>query len=465
MKAIFIMADSYRRDHIGAYGNNWIRTPNLDRLAQTSNVFDHCYVGSFPTGPNRRDVLLSHGDEGGHKFNPWINIRDKEVTLANRLSGNGCHTMMITDVQNGATGGRNMFKGFQYYVCNRGQEGDNMWSDETVPLELPVPAKLIRYNQDMYHRVLINRASRRVEDDYFAPGTYRMACDWLERNWKRDQFFLWIETFDPHEPWDPPPWYVDMYDPGYKGRVIENPPYGFYKRLGITDREMKHTAARYAGECTMVDNCVGRLLCTLEKLGLLDEVAIIFTSDHGIYAGLEGDAGTCCKPHFIGEEGAWLVEGRPPKGKIEYFPLRTGTMRIPLSIKMPGQTKGKRLKQIAQPWDMAPTVLDLFGMDTPPVFQGESLLPLIKGGKLSPRPYAFNGANQGQTKLRQAINKDWLYACWPTGDREPWLIDLKNDPSQAKNLAKKNPQVCKRMHAALAEFDPVVFDGLKNPWA
>ena len=459
MKTIFIMADSFRRDHIGAYGNPWIRTPHLDQLAGMSNVFDHCYVGSFPTGPNRRDINIGRGDAGGHKFNPWINIRDNEATLAGRLSANGVHTAMITDVQNGVTDGRNMFKGFQYYLCNRGQEGDNVWSDESVPLDYPVPPELIRYNADMYHRVLINRAHRRVEDDYFAPGTYKLACEWLERNYKRDNFFLWIETFDPHEPWDPPQWYIDLYDPDYRGRVIEFPPYGFYKRLGITDREIKHTHARYAGECTMVDNCVARLLNTLEKLRLLDDVAIVFTSDHGIYAGLEGDAGTVCKPHFVGEEGAWLIQGRPPQGKITYFPLRTGTMRIPLFIKMPGQTKAKRVKRITQPWDLTPTVMDLFGLAPAPEFQGESLLPLTDGKKLPPRPYAFNGANQGQTRLRQAMNEKWIYACWPSGEREPWLIDLEGNPGQGKNAARKHPQVCQKAHRALAEFDPVVFEG------
>jgi len=464
MKVIFIMADSFRRDHIGAYGNDWIHTPHLDRLAGQSNVFDHCYVGSFPTGPNRRDISLGHGDEGGHKFNPWINIRDTEATLSGRLSGNGVHTMMVTDVQNGATGGRNMFKGFQYYICNRGQEGDNQWSDTTVPLELPVPPELIRYNADMYHRVLINRAHRRVEDDYFAPGTYKIACEWLERNWKRDDFFLWIETFDPHEPWDPPQWYIDLYDPGYTGRVLDCPPYGFYKQLGITDREVKHTHARYAAECTMVDNCVARLLATLEKLQLLDDVAIVFTSDHGIYAGLEGDAGTVCKPHFVGEQGAWLVKGQPPQGKITYFPLRTGTMRIPLLIKMPGQSKGKRLRQIVQPWDLTPTVMDLYGLNLPTGFQGGTLLPLMAGKRMKPRPYAFNGANQGQTLLRQAINKDWLYACWPTGERDPWLIDLVNNPKQDKNAATKHPEIARKMHDALASFDSVAFEGTENPW-
>jgi arylsulfatase A-like enzyme len=458
MKVIFIMADSFRRDHVGAYGNKWIHTPNLDSLAGVSDVFDSMYVGSFPTGPNRRDILLGQGVKPGHAFNPWIQIQPKEITFPQRLKSKGVHSMMITDVQNGVTGGRNMFKGFDSYICNRGQEGDNCWSDDATPLEFPIPHEVIRYRAEHYHRVLMNRSHRRVEDDWFAPGTYKMACQWLERNWKRDNFLLWIETFDPHEPWDPPQYYIDRYDPGYKGRVIDCPPYGFYKRIGMTDREMRHTHARYAAECTMVDHSVGRLLATLEKLQLLDDVAIVFTSDHGICAGLEGDAGCVCKPYYVGEEGAWLIEGQKPKGKITHFPLRTGTMRIPLFVKMPRQKKGRRIGRIAQPWDLTPTVMELFGAKPPAEFQGESLLPVIAGKKVKPRPYAFNGA-QSESPLRQAINRNWLYARWSgKGAREPWLIDLKSNPKQDKNVAKKHPEICRRMQAALRKWDPGTFE-------
>ena len=107
----------------------------------------------------------------------------------------------------------------------------------------------------------------------------------------------------------------------------------------------------------------------------------------------------------------------------------------------------------------------------PDDLQGESLLPAIKGKKAKPRPYAFVGAIQPAmskqmtpVNLRQAMNKDWMYSYWTTNDRDPMLVDLKNDPKQLKNVAKKNPSVCKRMHSALSRFDEAEFDGVKNPW-
>ena len=454
MKVIFIMSDSFRRDHLGLYGNRAIHTPNLDRLAAGANVFEQMYAGSFPTGPNRRDIYLSKGHAPGHAFNPWTNLADDETTFPALLSEAGVHTMMITDVANGVVRGRNMFKGFNAYCVNRGQEGDAWWSDASVPEELPVPPELIRYRPAHYQQVRVNRDHRRHEDDYFAPATYKTACRWLERNWKRESFFLWLETFDPHEPWDPPDWYVSRYDGGYTGRVIEAPPYGYYRKLGITPREVRHLQARYCGECTMVDHAVGGLMATLEKLNLADEVAIIFTSDHGIYAGYPGDAGLVGKPWVVNDGIAWLVGGDGRLTSPTWLPLRTGTMRIPLIVKLPARHRGRRIRPIAQPWDLAPTVLDLYGIRPPADYQGRSLLPAIAGRRLPQRPNAFNAYIRHGVEMKQAMNRRWIYSFWPGGQERPSLIDLRDDPKQMKNVARQHPAVCRRLHAALERWDP-----------
>ena len=457
MKLIFIMADSLRRDHLGAYGNRWIHTPYLDRLAQRSYVFDRCFIGSFPTGPNRRDIHLGTGDKD-QAFNRWRDFDPDEVTLAQRVNATGTPTMMITDVANGLGYGRNMCKGFQAYTWNRGQEGDRMDSDASVPLEWPVPHHLLRYDTHTWQQILTNRAHRTVEDDYFAPGTYKLACEWLERNWQRQSFHLWIETFDPHEPWDPPRWYIDMYDPGYRGRVFEAPPYGFIKDMGITRRELRHIQARYAAEVTMVDNCVGRLLQTLEKLGLLDEVGIVFTSDHGIYVGYEGDAGLVCKPWVIDDaKGYWLSAGQfACPGGERWLPLRAGLLRIPLLIHLPGQTGSKRIRALVQPWDLHPTMLELHGAKVPGGLTGRSLVPLLTGDKRRLHQYVFNGTQQGGKRVVQTSDGRWLYSYWTHDQRPPSLLDLKNDPAQGRNLAGKQPDVCRQLHRALEQFDPSI---------
>jgi arylsulfatase A-like enzyme len=92
---------------------------------------------------------------------------------------------------------------------------------------------------------------------------------WLEENVECQPFFLYVDTFDPHEPWDPPQWYVDLYDPGYQGEEVIYPQYAPCDFL--SEAEVKHCRALYAGEVTMVDAWVGKLLNRLDDLGLRED--------------------------------------------------------------------------------------------------------------------------------------------------------------------------------------------------
>ena len=446
MKVIFLMADTLRRDHVGAYGNDWIRTPNLDRLAAQSAVFERAYIGSFPTVPNRRDTLLGRGDLG-LPFNRWKPLERQETTLPKRLAEHGIVSMWIGDTQNNVTRNINLNRDFTAWHLNRGQEADPCWLDAAVPLEWPVPPELIRYRAPVWHQVLINRAHRRVETDWFAPGTYQAAIEWLERNHTRDRFFLWIDTFDPHEPWDPPKHYENLYDPGYTGRVFDAPTYGLRRKMGITNAELRNIRARYAGEVTMVDTWIGQLLAAVDRLGIADDTAVIFTSDHGTLLDGPGDNGLLCKPNTIGADGMCMSAGRPMAEPLQYFPIYRNVARIPLMIRLPGMARGTRLRAIAQPWDLPATILDLFGLEKPPELIGHSHLPLIGGTKRKHRDAAVCGTNT----LAQAMTARWTYSVW-RGQRGPSLIDHKADPLAKRNVLKKHPAVARRLHGKIVDF-------------
>ncbi|MFQ6131802.1 MAG: sulfatase [Armatimonadota bacterium] len=446
MKVIYLMADTFRRDHLGVYGNKWVHTPNLDQLAAGAAVFDRAYIGSFPTVPNRRDTLLGRGDQGV-PFNRWKVIEPNEVTLPQRLGEKKIPSMLITDTQNNVTRGLNLFKGYTAWYLNRGQEADPYWLDENVPLRYPVPRHLIRYTAGVWHQVLINRAHRRVETDWFAPGTYSKAIEWLERNYRRDDFFLWVDTFDPHEPWDPPQHYIDLYDPGYEGRVFEAPTYGLRKKLGITDRELKHIRARYAAEVTMVDTWIGEFLRTLERLGIFEETLIIFTSDHGTMFDYPGENGRLQKPTTVGADGMCMSAGRPMKEPVRDFPIAESVARIPLIIKLPRMRRGKRVSHIVQPWDLTATILGAFGIRKPAGLIGQSLLPMVRGKGKRIRDAAIVGTNH----LAQAMNARWRFSMWRTG-KKPMLTDLRNDPSAGRNVLAKNEGVAKRLYRQIVRF-------------
>jgi len=446
MKVIYMMADTLRRDHVGAYGNDRIRTPNLDKLASESALFENAYIGSFPTVPNRRDTLLGHGDIG-FPFNRWKALEQNETTLPERLAEKDIPSMLITDTKNNVTRGINLYKGYAAWYLNRGQEADPYWLDANVPLEWPVPHELIRYRAEWWHQVLINRAHRKCETDWFAPGTYSIAIKWLERNYKRKNFFLWIDTFDPHEPWDPPQHYVDMYDPGYTGRVFEAPTYGIRKMMGITDREMQHIRARYAGEVTMVDTWVGRFLETLENLGIAEKTLVIFTSDHGTLFDTPGDNGLLCKAINVGADGMFMSAGRPMKQPVQYFPIFENIFRIPLMVRLPGMNKRKCLKAIVQPWDLTATILDAFGIGKPSELIGQSVLPFIRGEKRPIRDTAICGTNT----LAQAMTGRWMYTVW-RGQRNPSLIALDTDTLAETNVIADYPEVANKLHAKIVSF-------------
>jgi arylsulfatase A-like enzyme len=440
MKVILIIADTFRRDHLGAYGNRWIHTPNLDRLAGEATVFEHHYIGSFPTVPNRRDVLLGHGDKG-HPFNRWRGLDPDEVTLPARLREKRIPSMMITDVANNVSYGIDLYRDFTAWMWNRGQEGDPCWLDDAVPLEFPVDRELIRYSASRWHQVLVNRAYRRTEEDWFAPGTYAIAIEWLERNYRRKDFFLYLDSFDPHEPWDPPRWYEQLYDPDFRGRRFDAPTYGVIAKLGYTKREMQNLRARYAGEVTMVDACVGRLLAALERLGIYDDTLLIFTSDHGTYLGYPGDNAMVCKPNVVGSDGRLWAAGRNAKPPLQYLPHWTGVCRIPLIVRLPGQHEPKRVTALTQPWDLTPTVLDAFGISAPPDFLGSPLSPLIRGAAGARR----RAAVLGNENHAQVMTARWLYAVW-RGQRPKALYDLRSDPAQRRDVARSHPEVVAKMH-------------------
>ena len=454
MRVVYVMSDSMRRDHVSAYAHPpWgeIRTPNLEAFASRAAVFENAYIGSYPTIPNRRDTLLGTGDKG-LPFNRWKALDDDELTFPRYLEESGVPSMLITDTRNNVTRSINLYKDFTAWTVNRGQEGDRCWLDENVPLNFSVPAHLVRYTEKIWHQILVNRVGRRVEIDWFAPGTYRIAMEWLEQNYHRKDFFLWVDTFDPHEPWDPPQHYIDMYDPGYEGRIFEAPTYGLRKKMGITDRELQHIRARYAGEVTMVDTWFGRLIDTLDRLGILEDTTVIHTSDHGTCFDGPGDFGLLQKARAVGADGMLMSAGRPVKQPVQCFPLSPNVARIPLMIKLPGMTEQKRIRSIVQPWDITATLFDLYSLPSPDRVIGRSVLPLIEAEREQSRDTAVVGAiSKSLAGMAQAMTEKWCYAMW-RGTRDPALYDLESDIESSRNLVGEMPQKAEELQGKILSF-------------
>ena len=437
MNCIIVLLDSLRADHVGCYGNRWIRTPALDSLAEESITFTRAYPESLPTLPMRRtlhtglrtwpfrgwipqrgDIVRAYG---------WQRIPEDQTTLAEVLNGEGYQTGFITDTYHQFKPSMNFHRGFSQWRWVRGQEMDSF--ESTLPIgqeqvDRFIPPRLSEPRQQLLRglltRHLANQQEREREEDYQAPRVFREAMRWLEQNRRAGKFFLIVDSFDPHEPWDPPREYAEMYDPGYKGQEFVSPSYG--RSDYLSEEELKHMRALYAGEVTMVDRWLGRFLELARSLGMLEDTLLIVTSDHG---------------HQLGEHG---LTGKVSRG------LWCELMDVPLFVRSPdGQLAGRRADAFAQHQDIVPTVVATLGVEPPASLDGVDLIRLAKG-QVPPREYVVSGFNN----YVWYRDERWVYIGRNDG-RNTLLFDIEKDPLQENDLSEEERGVAERIHQGVVE--------------
>ena len=440
MNVILVMSDSFRRDHIAAFGNAWIRTPALDRFAAQSTVFPNFRMGSYATIPQRTDMLTGRFS---YAYRPWQQLEPDDVVLTEVLAANGLATYCAADTPHLFLSARLSFmRGFDAFHWSRGSEGDIWWTDQygETDYEPPTGKGRVRLKPERY-RQLWNQGRRRVKEmDWVTPQTFQAAIEWLTSNSRRNSFFLYVDTFDPHEPWDPPRWARDLYLPDAQGIPYAWAEYGACSQFGPD--ELKHLQSLYAGECTMVDRWFGRLLDTVDLLGLAERTMIIFISDHGHYLGYPNDGGQIGK-----HTGYRTSDGKMASADADVFtPLLDSVSNPPFIVRMPGQTDSRTCAALAQPPDLMPTILEVLDIPVPEVVQGKSMLPLLAGdaaGEL--RPAAITACHKA---FAQISDPRWLYGVWPH-DNPPRLYDRQTDPDQTTDMLRQHPEVARRLHHEL----------------
>ena len=445
MNVIWIVADTFRRDHVGAYGNPTIHTPSLDALAAGSVRFDGHYSAGFPTMPTRADHQTGRWTMS---FMGWQPLPAGATTLAEILAGHGLHTAASVDTPYYLRDGMNYDRGFQTFFMNTGQ--DTLWS------LIPEPG---------YHNEALDVRDRwRHESDRNAPKTFMTAIKWLERHYKED-FFLYVDTWDPHEPWDAPSYYTELYWPEYDDELVL-PLYGNWHDVpGYTEAQVRKGHATYCGEITMVDTWLGFLLKYAENMGLMDKTVVIFTTDHGFYFGEHG--GLFGKMSSDKHPDGTLRTYDEPGSQWSYSPLFEEIVHLPLLIRVPGVSSGV-YSGLSSAIDVMPTVLDLMGLAIPDFVQGRSLAPAIGDATRSGRDYVVSSipfANPGDA-VQSVDNflrdlKDppvttvtaghWslLYSPAPGVSQ---LYNLESDPQQLDNVIERHMDVAKDIHQLLVEF-------------
>ncbi len=451
---LFLFTDEQRADTLGAYGNDRIETPNLDRLADRATLFDRAYVTQPVCTPSRSTImtgLYPHtsgctannvplpagapclpemlppgryvtgyhgkwhlGDEifRQHGFDEWVSIEDMY----------GSHYSQARD--------RSARSDYHHWLAARGvspARGDAFGRGQTarLPEELSRPA------------FLAAEASRFIRENTDRP------------------FALYVNFLEPHMPFFGPR--DGQYDPAeitlpgnFDARIADDQPlkarlfarhYLEKGHSGLplrTEADWRRMIANYWGLCSLVDTHVGAILATLDDCGLTDDTIIVYTSDHGDMMGSHRLIAKC----VMFEEA----------------------VRVPLLVKVPGQSASRRVAGPVSQIDLVPTLLDLMGAGAPDALEGASLRPELEGRRDGSDEVVieWNGDNNGLPGLddggrnypdhlaetapagdaiaaitdpvRSIVTADWKLNFSPLGESE--LYDLAADPGETTNRVR-----------------------------
>ncbi|MCC7079226.1 MAG: sulfatase [Burkholderiales bacterium] len=391
MKTVFLLLDSLNRLALSPYNAEVACTPNFSRLARHAVVFDTHYTGSLPCMPARRDMLTGRLN---FLHRSWGPVEPFDRCFPEFLKDADVYSHLISDHyhywEDGGAGYHNRYSSAEFI---RGQERD-LWKAMVQP-----PMERFR---ERYHRMvsevprrqpnLINREFIKNEADYPSMQCTRAALDFLEKNGHEDNWFLQVEYFDPHEPFDAPVRFREAAKKNYHGPILDWP---LYDKLDLTHDEAAELRANYAAVVAMCDENLGRILDTFDRLDLWKDTSLVLTTDHGLLLG----------------EHEWWGKNRMPF----YEPL----VHIPLFIAHPSYRDlgGQRRKSLTQTLDLMPTFMDLHAVDLCTEVEGRSLMPTLRSDE-AVRSAALFGIFGGSVNVTDGR---YTYFRYPANPRESEL--------------------------------------------
>lgn len=353
VRSILILSDTLNRRFLHIYNESGLFLPNLDRLAKRSVIFDNHWVGSAPCMPARRDLMTGRLNFLERNWGP---IEPMDYTLTQALRTCGVRSHMITDHYHYfEIGGENYCQMFNSWQLVRGQEWDPCVSRLS---EKPIPEHL----GQMHPQYWRNREEF-IDDESRYPSAVVLtkAARWLEENADEDDFLLWVEPFDPHEPFEVPEKYLKEVGDTYDGPLFLWPEYKTIQEAGLTEEQVQHIRNRYLALLLMTDHYLGQIFDVMDRHHMWDDTLLILTTDHGCHVG----------------EHDYLAKN--------FMPAYNEVFHIPLVVHMPkNEYAGKHVDALTQNIDMMPTLLEYFGVphnDHMVKMHGRSFLPVIRGEK------------------------------------------------------------------------------------
>ena len=237
MKAIMVMFDSLNRRFLPTYGCDWVEAPNFERLAKRAVTFDNCYSGSMPCMPARREL---HTGRYNFLHRSWGPIEPFDDSMPEILHQNHVYTHLISDHQHyWEDGGGTYHNRYSSWEIVRGQEGD-LWKGH-VPVGNEWQAAGSTFS-NMKRQDQINRQYMPTEAEHMQTQVFDLGLEFIQTNHDKENWFLQIETFDPHEPFFVHDQYKEKYPQAYDGPEFDWPPYG---RVTEPPETVEHTRKTY----------------------------------------------------------------------------------------------------------------------------------------------------------------------------------------------------------------------------
>lgn len=411
---LLIIMDTVRRDALGCYGNPMGLTPQINRLADSSFVFDQAFSHAPWTLPSIASLLTSrtpgeHGAAGA--LGEFTVLNEDQLSLPEHLRAQGYYTAAVTNV---------MFLGRTFGLDQGFDHLDAYEPEDNLTMRRAVPT---------------TEAALRLLDEQAAGAKDTTASG------AGDPFFLMVHYFDPHLVYDPPqPFRARFADPrdatgdahlfGTSDDLI-----AFRKRKKTIDRDSFGRLFRlYMGEINYVDHAIGQLLRGLAGRGLRENTIIVITADHGEEFG----------DHRGFEHGHTFYQELVHVPLVVHLPPR-----VAQEMKAPGQPV--RIEAPVGQIDLAPTLCELAGASVPDAFGGQSLLPHCRGEKRPERPILC------QSNMWTLGGMAWLEGgsklIQNTYDGPFQLYDLRKDPKEQVDLAASQPD---RIEAMLSRLGKVL---------
>ena len=427
---LIIYTDQQRWDTLGCCGQQAVPTPHLDALAGMGVRLDQCYVQNPVCAPSRASFLSGQYCSALRIGANGVQFPEDAVTLPGILRAYGYTTAQIGKLHfepHARRDHRDPARCYGFDIMIQSDEPGcyddayTKWVERVAPEQLADVRTMLPPAAVLWGKKGYSQTPRNTHEPYVFAGDAELthtafvtaqACDFLRRQPRDKPYFLVAGYYAPHPPLNPPKAYLDRVDRGKVRLPILGPEDTLSPELRhMTDDAWRDVACAYLAMVAQVDDGVGELLACLRERGDLEDTVLVFTSDHG---------------EFLGDHGR-IQKGMPGHDCITHVPcIVSYPRRIPA-----GEVRNALVEAV----DIAPTLLDYCGVQTPSFMQGQSLENLL-AGRTDSHKEAVLTEYFGEHGDRQATVRTQRYKYYCPEQGKELLFDLQCDPHELHNVAE-----------------------------